>query len=212
MELMLTPLPVGPLLTNAYVLADPATGEAILVDPGGEPERLLAAVEASGCRLRLLLCTHAHFDHISSAAAIQAEWDLPLLCHPEDAPLVEHMPRIQQSYGFPPSPMPRLDAALAAGQTLSLGNTSIEVRHVPGHSPGHVLFAWEGNALVGDCVFAGSIGRTDLPGANFADLERSIQERIYTLPGSTRLHPGHGPATTVAQESATNPFVRAKYS
>ena len=207
-EPSITCLPVGPLEMNAYLLAAPAVGEAFLVDPGDEPERLLAAVEASGCTLRALLCTHAHFDHVGAAAAVQERWDLPLLCHPDDTPLVAHMPRIQESYGFPASAVPHVEAALRDGQQLTLGGTTLTVRHVPGHSPGHVMFAWDGAALVGDCIFAGSVGRTDLPGGSFPQLETSIRRHIYTLPDATRLYPGHGPATTVGRERTGNPFVR----
>ncbi len=204
----LTPIPVGALQTNAYLITAPEAGLAALIDPGAEPEALLASVADSGCRLALLLCTHGHFDHVGAAAAVQEAWDLPLLVHPADAPLVRQMPMHQGLFGFRPTRVPRFETRLADGLELPFGDGALAVRHTPGHSPGHVLFQWEGDALVGDLIFAGSVGRTDLPGGDFAALARSIRERVYTLPARTRLHPGHGPDTTVAQEMATNPFVR----
>jgi glyoxylase-like metal-dependent hydrolase (beta-lactamase superfamily II) len=118
------------------------------------------------------------------------------------------MPRHQVAFGFAPTPLPRFATRLEDGGVVTLGEARLQVRHVPGHSPGHVIFRWDDEALVGDLIFAGSVGRTDLPGGNQGALARSIRERVYTLPGTTRLHPGHGPETTVEQERRTNPFVR----
>jgi hydroxyacylglutathione hydrolase len=202
----LTCLTVGPLQMNAWLLT--CGEEAVLVDPGDEPRRLLAAVQASGCRLRYLLATHGHFDHVGAAAAVQATIDLPLRCHSADLFLIEELPAQQRSYGFPASAVPRCLGDLADGACLPLGAGELAVSHVPGHAPGHVMFTWPGHALVGDCIFAGSVGRTDLPGGSFPDLEKSIRERIYTLPDATILHPGHGPDTTVGREKETNPYVR----
>jgi glyoxylase-like metal-dependent hydrolase (beta-lactamase superfamily II) len=205
---VLTSLAVGPLAMNAYLLESPATGEAALFDPGDEADLLLDRLAAGGLRLTLLACTHGHFDHVGAAAAVQAIHPLPLLVHPRDEALVRTMPRHQEMFGFPPTAVPRLSATLADGAILPFGGGALTVRHIPGHTPGHVLFGWETNALVGDCIFAGSVGRTDLPGGNFQALERSIRERIYTLPAATGLHPGHGPSTTVAEEMTSNPYVR----
>ena len=207
-------MPVGPLQMNAVLVTaiGPAGPEAILIDPGEEPERLLAWVRASGCRLTHLLATHAHFDHIGAAAEIQAVHDLPLICHEDDLPLVENLGEIQAAYGFPVSAVPRCDPRLRDGDTIPFAGREITVRHVPGHSPGQVIYVLPGlsplHAAVGDCVFRGSVGRTDLPGGDFATLEKSIRERIYTLPDDTVIVPGHGPDTTVGYEKTTNPFVR----
>jgi glyoxylase-like metal-dependent hydrolase (beta-lactamase superfamily II) len=206
--LSLLPLPVGPLQANAYLVSDPAARVAALVDPGAEPDRLLAAIDASGCRLVALIATHGHFDHVGAAAEVQARLDLPLLIHPDDAPLVAQMPEHQAMFGFPATAVPRVATELAEGATIAVGGVSLAVRHAPGHSPGHVILTWPGHAIVGDVIFAGSVGRTDLPGGSFAQLERSIRRVVYPLPAATRLHPGHGPATTVGEEAAHNPFVR----
>ena len=162
-------LTVGPLQMNAWLLLDRTAGEAMLVDPGDEAPHLLERLAASGCRLRWLVATHGHFDHVAAAAPVQAAaakmpGELPLLIHAEDVFLVEGMPDHQAMYGFPPSAIPRLDASLGDGRSLPLGDGTVQVTAVPGHSPGHVMITWPGHALVGDCVFAGSIGRTDLPG------------------------------------------------
>ena len=212
-------MPVGPLQMNAVLLTaeGPAGRQAILIDPGAESDRLVTAVKASGAELTALLATHGHFDHVGAAAAVQDTYDLPLVCHEADLPLVEQMPDIQKAYGFPESPIPRCQPDLADGDTLPFGGGIIEVRHVPGHSPGQVMFvlpapddgSGPGCAIVGDCLFAGSIGRTDLPGGDFATLEKSIRERIYTLPDDTIVVSGHGPDTTVGREKSSNPFVRA---
>lgn len=198
--------PVGPLQMNAVLLT--AEGEALLVDPGDEPEALLAWVADSGCRLAGLLATHGHFDHVGAAAAVQAACGLPLRCHPDDLPLIEAMPQVQAAWGFPPSEVPDCRPDLVDGAVIPFGGLEIAVRHVPGHSPGQVMLVLPRHAIVGDCLFAGSVGRTDLPGGDFAALERSIRERIYALPDETIVVCGHGPDTTVGRERSANPFVR----
>jgi len=203
----LTCLTVGALQMNAWLLT--CGGEAALIDPGDEPGRLLRAIEASGSRLRYLLATHGHFDHVAAAAVLQERFDLPLRCHRDDVFLINDLPAHQQMFGFPPSPVPRVFGDLDDLIRLPLGDGELLVAHVPGHAPGHVLFGWPGHAVVGDCIFVGSVGRTDLPGGSFASLAKSIRERIYTLPDDTVLHPGHGPDTTVGREKGTNPFVSA---
>jgi glyoxylase-like metal-dependent hydrolase (beta-lactamase superfamily II) len=217
MDYKLAALPVGPLQMNAVLLTGKGLEgpEVVLIDPGEEPERLLKIIADSGGTLKGLWATHGHFDHVGSAAAIQEVHDLPLRCHADDLPLIREMPAIQNAYGFPASPVPRCQADLSDGTTLPFAGGAIGVRHVPGHSPGQVMFvlppsggSGPGVAIVGDCLFAGSIGRTDLPGGDFGTLEKSIRERIYTLPDDTRVVSGHGPETTVGREKASNPFVR----
>lgn len=204
-------VPVGPLQMNAVLLTAPDAPdgpEAVLIDPGEEPQRLISLIEKSGCRLTMLLATHGHFDHVGAAAALQEVYGLPLRCHAGDVPIIESMPQVQAAYGFPPTRVPRLQADLQDGMTLPFAGKTLGVRHVPGHSPGQVMFTFAGYALVGDCLFYGSVGRTDLPGGDFATLEKSIRERIYTLADETVVVSGHGPDTTVGREKATNPFVR----
>ena len=203
---------VGPLQMNAVLLTAPGSGqesgEAILIDPGEEPARLMAAVVASGCRLTALLATHGHFDHVGAAARVQEDCGLPLRCHPDDLEFIHRMPEIQAEYGFPVTQVPRCEPDLTDGVTIPFADGVIEVRHVPGHSPGQIMFVLPGHAVVGDCLFQGSVGRTDLPGGDFGILKKSIRERIYTLPDTTVVVTGHGPDTTVGREKTTNPFVQ----
>ena len=202
-------LSVGPLMTNAYLLNAPASGEALLVDPGDDADVLLDAVDRSGCRLVGLLATHAHFDHVSAAAEIQAVWELPLRVHPAGLPLIEALNTTRGAYGFPPVASPRVEC-LPEGMTGTVPFAGGELRwaHAPGHSPGSVIWSYGKVALVGDVIFAGSIGRTDLPGGSFDTLAESIRSRVYVLDDETVLHAGHGPETTVGREKRTNPFVQ----
>ena len=210
MQIKVTVVPVGPLQMNSVFLsADGPDGpEAILIDPGSESDKLLQLIKDSGCRLTALLATHGHFDHVEGAAAIQKVHDLPLRCHADDKPVIEVMQQAQSSYGLPVTAVPKFETDLVDGGSISFAGMEISVTHVPGHSPGQVMFRIPGYALVGDCLFAGSIGRTDLPGGDFATLEKSIREQIYVLDDETIVVCGHGPDTTVGRERTSNPFVR----
>lgn len=207
----ITVLPVGPLQMNAVLVRGRGVDgpETLLIDPGDEPDRLWTAATAGGAVVTALAATHGHFDHVGAAAAIQDRCGLPLLCHPDDLAIIRNMPLAQAAYGFPPTRVPACEPRLTDGASLSFCGAGIAVRHVPGHSPGQVMFLLPGHAIVGDCLFHGSVGRTDLPGGDFQTLEKSIRERIYTLPDETIVLCGHGPDTTVGREKRTNPFVRA---
>lgn len=197
---------VGEFQENCYLVEDDESGVAAIIDPGGEPTRLVWAVEKSGADLEAIWITHAHLDHIGAIAGIKQKWPVPVSLHPADWPLYRVADRQAQIYGLPFEEPPPPDAELADGDTLQLGSLSFAVMHAPGHSPGHVVLHGHGVAFVGDCLFAGSVGRTDLPASNGADLTDSL-EKIAALPGDTVVYPGHGPATTIAEELATNPFL-----
>ncbi|GAB4420554.1 MAG: MBL fold metallo-hydrolase [Anaerolineales bacterium] len=202
---------LGPAMTNAYLVADPETKEAAVIDPAWDGELILAEAEKRGWRIAHLWYTHAHFDHIGGAGAIaDALNPLPLVAlHPADhvlwraeggAPL----------FGFKIDPGPEPTIDLAHGQLLNLGRIEFEVRHTPGHTPGLCVFyvASENVCFCGDLIFRDSVGRTDLPGGDWETLVKSVKEQIFSLPDPTRLLPGHGPETTVGNERQFNPYVR----
>lgn len=198
---------VGALQENCYLLLDEDHGAAVLVDPGAEGERLAAAVEATGATLHGIWVTHAHMDHVGGIAAVRRRWPrAPIYLHPADAPLYASAARQGAAYGLPIDEPPPYDHELAEGDEVRVGGLAFQVMHAPGHAPGHVVLHGHGVAFVGDCLFAGSVGRTDLPLSNGAQLASSL-ERIAALPAATRVLPGHGPATTIATERESNPFL-----
>ncbi len=214
-------LTLGPAQTNAYLVADSVTRDAAVIDPSWDGELILSEAQSRGWRIAHLWYTHAHFDHIGGAGAIaDALNPLPLVAlHPDDH-VLWRAGGGGALYGFniDPGPEPTID--LYQGQILRLGSVVFEVRFTPGHTRGHCIF-YVANDLAerradarsrsvcfcGDLIFAGSVGRTDLPGGDFATLERSIRAQIYSMPDDTRLLSGHGPETTVGEEKKSNPFV-----
>ena len=200
-------LAVGPVQENTWLVIDDETHEAILVDPGEEGERLLQAVDAEGATLKGIWLTHAHFDHIGAVAHIQRERPVPVWLHPLDRPLYDNATHTASRFGLSVEQPDAPDHELAEGDVMTLGAHSFSVIHVPGHSPGHVGFLGEGVLFGGDTLFAGSVGRTDLPFANPAHFQQTL-ERLALLPAETKVLPGHGPATTIARERASNPYLR----
>jgi len=201
-------LQLGPVSTNAYVIGDPAAGSAAVVDPGDEAPRVLALLDRLGLRLETIIVTHAHFDHVGAVLPLVEATHAPfLLFHAELPVLKVAADRAQTLFGLTIPRPPAPDRLLREGDTVTLGGAPFRVVHTPGHSPGHMCLIGDGLAFVGDVVFQGSIGRTDLPGADHATLLRSIARHILTLPDDTVLYNGHGPATTVGRERRTNPFL-----
>lgn len=196
----------GPLQENSYLVVDRDSRRAAIVDPGDEGERLIASIEEAGADLRAIWLTHAHFDHVGAVASIRRHFNVPAWLHEADVPMFEAGPFQAASYGLPFEADETPAERFHEGQGLNLGELSFTVMHTPGHSPGHVTIHGHGIALVGDCLFAGSIGRTDLPFGSAMELGRSLA-RIVALPPETRVLPGHGPATTVAEERRTNPWL-----
>ncbi|MGQ0713327.1 MAG: MBL fold metallo-hydrolase [Gemmatimonadaceae bacterium] len=199
-------LTVGPLEENAFLVVDETTRRAVLIDPGEEADRLLAAVRDERAELDAIWLTHAHMDHVGAIAAIIRAAPVPIFVHPRERPIYDSAAQHGLVFGLRVEQPPAPDRALADGDALHVGTLTFSVIHTPGHAPGHVVIHGNGVAFVGDCLFAGSIGRTDLPLADGAQLERSL-ERICSLPDDTIVYPGHGPATSIGREKRTNPFL-----
>jgi hydroxyacylglutathione hydrolase len=204
-------LTTGPLATNAFLLTHPDSDEALVVDcPEGSFEQIERLFAGSSKKVRAVLLTHGHWDHTQDLAKFQQAGAV-VHAHLLDQYLIEH-PEVMTALmaGDLHVDPARIDVPVTDGQELFWWGERVEVRHVPGHCPGNVLFYFPGAgaAFVGDAIFAGSIGRYDLPGGNFAELDRSIKTRIYTLPDETFLYPGHGGRTKVGVEKQNNPFVR----
>lgn len=211
MSLEIVSFTLGPAQTNAYLIADPDTAEAAVIDPSWDGHLILAEAQKRAWRIGHLWYTHAHFDHIGGAAAIaDALNPLPLVAlHPDDH-VLWRAGGGGRMFGLAIDPGPEPSIDFTHGQTLRLGSNIFEVRYTPGHTPGHVILYCAGKNICfcGDLIFAHSVGRTDLPGGNWDTLVRSIREQIYSLPENTRLLSGHGPETTVGEEKVSNPFVQ----
>ena len=202
--MIVTGITVGAFQENCYLVSDDAATAGVLIDPGDEGDRIVALVREAGVRLEAVWVTHGHLDHIGGIAAIKRAYDVPIFLHPADLPLYLAADRQAAAYGLPYEAPPPPEREIADGDALEIAGLRFDVLHAPGHAPGHVVIHGHGVAFVGDCVFAGSIGRTDLPFSDGRALARSL-ERIAELPASTVLYPGHGPPTTLARELVTNP-------
>jgi hydroxyacylglutathione hydrolase len=206
-------LPAGPIQTNAYLLLAPERGEAVLIDaPGGILGIIKPILEREKCRLTELWLTHGHWDHTQGGAEVIAATSAKVRAHADDSTLIE-TPEVMERFMGERMNLRAIhvDHWVKQGEQWPALGTTVEVRHVPGHCPGNVLFYFAdlGSAFVGDALFNGSIGRTDLPGGNFEQLAAAIRGQIYTLPDETIVYPGHGPRTTVGDEKRDNPYVAA---
>lgn len=203
----------GPFAENSYLVRVDSGKGAVVIDPGAGADEIAGVIETEELDVLAVLLTHAHLDHVDGAARIREVTDAPIHLHPDDRPLYDAAPDQARAFGLPSPELPEPGEELAHGQALTFGDVSYEVRHAPGHSPGHVIL-WDeagGVAFVGDVVFQGSIGRTDLPGGDYQKLMHSIRNEVLTLPDETRLFTGHGPDTTVGHERVGNPFLRPHY-
>jgi glyoxylase-like metal-dependent hydrolase (beta-lactamase superfamily II) len=203
-------VPVTPFAQNASLVWDDATMRAAVIDPGGDLDRLLSEAARLGLRLEQIWLTHAHIDHAGGAGELARTLGLPIIGpHPGDQFWIDALPEQSRMFGFPPAEPFTPSRWLADGDTVSLGACTVQVRHCPGHTPGHVVFhaAEVQRAFVGDVLFAGSIGRTDFPGGSYEQLVESIVTRLWPMGDETVFIPGHGPESTFGRERRSNPYV-----
>jgi len=200
-------LPVGPLQVNCYLLICDQSRQAVVVDPGDEGARILDAVNATGCELKAVINTHGHFDHIGANAYIIEATGVDLMMHSADVPLLKQASDHANIYGLSVVTSPEPTRLLADGDEIEVGELLLKVIHLPGHSPGGICLHVGNDLFVGDGLFAGSVGRTDLPGGNHEQLISGIREKLLILPDATMVYPGHGPETTIGREKMHNPFL-----
>lgn len=202
-------IPNGQFVENCYLVVDEAAGECAVVDPGEEPGLILHKLAATGAKPVAIWLTHAHLDHVLGVPRVAAETGAPVWLHPADRPLYDAVPEQAAWFGLAAPALPPPDREFAHGETVRVGGVVFEVRHTPGHSPGSVCLVGSGVGVVlgGDVLFAGSIGRTDLPGGDFDTLIGSIERELLSLPDGTIVYTGHGPETTVGRERRSNPFL-----
>jgi hydroxyacylglutathione hydrolase len=209
--LILDTLPVGMLQTNCYILGCERTREAIVIDPGDEPDGILAALRRHGLTLVCIIGTHGHFDHLLACRVLQEETGAQFYLHHADIPHLVSMRRTCIAWlGYDPGEAPTIDKDLKPGEAIRVGDIVLEVRHTPGHSRGGVTLVDHAgrHAFTGDALFAGSIGRSDLPGGDLNTLLNGIRTEILTLPDDYVVLSGHGERTTVGAERRTNPYLR----
>ena len=207
--MILESLTVGPFQENCYIVGDEGSGTGALVDPGDEAARIALTVEETGLEIGSIIVTHAHIDHVGAVAPLVDEYACPVLMHAEAEAMLAGIPTQAMMMGVRFGKVPAVDRRIEDEEVLEVGALRLRSFYTPGHAPGHLAFyvEHEGVVLSGDALFAGSVGRVDLPGGSMEVLMRSIEERLLTLPDDTVVYPGHGPATTIAEERAHNPFL-----
>jgi glyoxylase-like metal-dependent hydrolase (beta-lactamase superfamily II) len=200
-------LEVGVFAENCYVVGCEETREGVVIDPGDEAGRILTAIEKHKLHIKYILITHAHLDHVKEAGAVKRQLNVPLFMHRSDQFLLDNLSAQAAAFGLSTSGVPQVDTYVDESENIEFGKQRFEVLHTPGHSPGSISFVTKGLAFVGDVLFAGSIGRTDLPGGDFDVLIGSIKSKLFPLGDDTLVYPGHGPATAIGIERRTNPFL-----
>jgi hydroxyacylglutathione hydrolase len=214
-------LPVGWLQCNCSVVGDPETRDAVVIDPGDEVERILEVIHRHGLKIRALVNTHAHIDHVGGLRKLREATGAPVLMHADDVDLYRMLEVQAEMIGMPAPERTEVDAVLKEGDAVRWGGYTAQVLHTPGHTRGSLCLYLPGDAgktvitpklFAGDTLFAGSIGRTDLWGGSLEQILRSLHHRLLALPDETLVYPGHGPATTIGQERETNPFLTGRFA
>ena len=207
----IVPIPNGAFVENCYLVIDETARQCAIVDPGEDTGLILHQLEQAAVSPLAIWLTHAHLDHVLGVSQVRAATGAPVFLHPSDRPLYDRVPDQATAFGLRADLLAPPDRSFAHGQELRVGGLSFTVRHTPGHSPGSISVVGEGVAFVGDVLFQGSIGRTDLPGGDTETLLASIERELLVLPDSTIVYSGHGPATTIGAERRTNPFLTGAF-
>lgn len=200
-------LVVGPLMANCFIFGCPKTKEAVVIDPGGDADRIMMMLNDLELQIKYIINTHGHFDHVSGNGQLKQSTGVDILIHPLDASMLEKLSSNAAMFGVSVDNSPPCDRTIEEGETISFGELTLEVIHTPGHTPGGISLFTDGIVFVGDTLFAGSIGRTDFPGGDFNTLISSIQKKIFNMNDDVRVFSGHGPETTIGREKRYNPFV-----
>lgn len=208
MVLVIKELAVGPLMTNCIILGCEKTREAVVIDPGDETERILLSIADSKLKVKYIINTHGHFDHVGGNRKMKDATGADILIHALDAPMLSRLAVDAVAFGISAENSPPPDRTLEDGETITFGRIALKVIHTPGHSAGGISLYTDGNVFVGDTLFAGAIGRTDLPDGDYNTLLSSIRNRLFTLGDDVLVFSGHGPKTTIGKEKDSNPFVR----
>jgi len=201
-------LEVGPIMANCYILGCEETKQAAVIDPGDDADRILMSLAKAELRVKYLINTHGHFDHVGANKRMKEATGARIAVHPDDEPMLLDLPRHAAMFGLGAESSPPADIHLNDGDTITFGNITFDVIHTPGHSPGGICLYTPGHLFVGDTLFMGSIGRTDLPGGDYDTLISAIKTRLLNLDEHTVVYPGHGPETSIANEKRMNPFIR----
>lgn len=205
-------IPNGVFAENCYLVIDEQAAQCAIVDPGEEAGLFLHKIAEAGAKLTGIWLTHAHLDHVLGVSRLVAETGVPVWLHPADRPLYDAVPEQATWFGLAGSPpLPAPDREMVPGEELTVGTLRFAIRHAPGHSPGSVCLVGQGVVFSGDVLFAGSVGRTDLPGGDGETLIASIERELLPLPDDTILYSGHGPESTIGRERRTNPFLTGAY-
>ncbi|MEE4364252.1 MAG: MBL fold metallo-hydrolase [Desulfotignum sp.] len=199
---------VGPIMANCFILGCEQTKEAVVIDPGDDADRILMELAKAELKVKYLIDTHGHFDHVGANKRMKEVTGATLAIHPDDAPMLSQLSRSAASFGLAAENSPEPDMLLNDGDKVTFGSITLTVIHTPGHSRGGICLYTEGHLFAGDTLFAGSIGRTDLPGGDYDTLIASIKEKLLHLPDDTTVYTGHGPETTLLNEKRMNPFLR----
>jgi glyoxylase-like metal-dependent hydrolase (beta-lactamase superfamily II) len=208
--MILMRLVVGPLQVNCYILADEKTKEAVVIDPGDDADDILRLIREKGLTVKYIVNTHAHFDHVGANRQVKEATGAELLLHEKDAVVLKSSTTQAAVFNMKTTASPSADRFIQHGDVISAGEIALKVLHTPGHSPGGISLAEQSIVFTGDALFAGSIGRADLPGGDLMTLIGAIKAHLLTLPDETRVFPGHGPDTTIGDEKRDNPFLNAE--